>query len=306
MRINFDFTDLEAFLAIIESGSFQAAAERLSVSQSAITRRLQKLEAALDTRLFERSTRRLHPTLAARVLQGRAELILAEARGALHEFGDRSRRGSLVTVATVPTLAESMLPAAIAAFESDGQRARISIVDGFAGDAIDATLSGEADFGLGFVGIREPGLRVDVLGEDEFVLVVRRDNPLARRRRIRWREIGDEPLIVPAKGVGNRLLIDHAMAAERLELDWKYQARRSSTTLNLVASGIGVGVLPASALPRHAESPVVAITLTRPRVARTVGVFHLQGKRMSPAALAFYRILASSPGPSGGPAPAAQ
>ena len=57
MRINFDFLDLQAFLAVAELGSFQRAAEQLAVSQSAVTRRIQKLESGLGIVLFERSTR---------------------------------------------------------------------------------------------------------------------------------------------------------------------------------------------------------------------------------------------------------
>ncbi|WP_029064993.1 LysR family transcriptional regulator, partial [Labrenzia sp. DG1229] len=80
MRINFDFNDLEAFLAVMETGSFHLAAERLNLSQSAITRRVQKLEDVLGSSLFERTTRAVRPTLAAKRLQARAEVMLEGAR----------------------------------------------------------------------------------------------------------------------------------------------------------------------------------------------------------------------------------
>ena len=80
MRIKFDFLDLEAFLAVKETSSFHAASERLNLSQSSVTRRVQKLEEALGTEVFERTTRDVRPTLAAKRLQVRAEAILQDAQ----------------------------------------------------------------------------------------------------------------------------------------------------------------------------------------------------------------------------------
>ena len=154
-----------------------------------------------------------------------------------------------------------------------------------------AVEAGEADFGLGFVGIHEPGLQVDLLGEDPFMLAVPRTHELARESGIGWRNILDAPLIVPAKGVGNRMLIDHAMAAERLELNWKYQVRRSSTALNLVAAGSAVGILPASAIADYASGAIVGVPLVEPHVSRKIGVFRKSGKTLSAPAEHIYQIL---------------
>ena len=90
MGINYDFGDLEAFLAVKETGSFHAAATRLNMSQSAITRRIQKLEDALDSRLYVRTTRAGKPTLAAKRLQARAEALLQDARETTEAMRDDS------------------------------------------------------------------------------------------------------------------------------------------------------------------------------------------------------------------------
>lgn len=82
MGINYDFTDLEAFLAVNATGPFHLAAEKLALSQSAVTRRVQKLEAALASVLFVRTARQVRPTLAAKRLrlQARAEAKIGDAR----------------------------------------------------------------------------------------------------------------------------------------------------------------------------------------------------------------------------------
>ena len=78
MRINFDFLDLQSFLAVMDTGSFLSASQKLGLSQSSVTRRIKKLEQTLDVQLFLRTTREVKPTLAAKRLRQRAEFILNE------------------------------------------------------------------------------------------------------------------------------------------------------------------------------------------------------------------------------------
>ena len=122
MSINYDFGDLEAFLAVKDTGSFHVAAERLNLSQSAVTRRIRKLEEALDSLLFERTTRAVHPTLAAKRLQARAEAILEDARETARAMRDDSvafshQRNALVTVATIPTVVIRLVIPALSALQ---------------------------------------------------------------------------------------------------------------------------------------------------------------------------------------------
>ena len=203
MRIKFDFGDLEAFLAVAETASFQRAAGQLAISQSAVTRRIQKLESALGIVLFERTTRSLKPTLAAREFESRAQAMVSDASEAISALGDNSlryeyQRSELISVATLPTLTNDLLPRALGRF--DGGRARVNILDAFAGDVSEAVLSGEADFGVGFVGIEEPGLDYEFLLDDVFVAAMHADNELANRGSLSWSELASQPLIVPQKG----------------------------------------------------------------------------------------------------------
>jgi len=296
MGIKFDFTDLEVFLAVAETGSFRRAAEQLAISQSAITRRVQKLEASLATRLFDRTTRSLKLTSPARQLRGRAQAMVNEAVETLHAMGDDSvrfqyQRKAIITIATISTLTQGLLPRVIRQFNNDGHQARISILDLFAHDVVDAVSKGDADFGIGVIGMNEPGLDTKVLSEDFFELAIRRDNPLAQHLQFCWNELQDMPLIVPSKGAGNRMLIDNALASRQLSLNWSYQVQHSSTALGLVAAGVGVAVLPASAIPLAADSLVVGRPLVDPYVSRTIGTF-LPGDGVMPEmATIFFNLL---------------
>ena len=90
IRINYDSSDLEAFLAAKENSSFHLAADKLSLSLAAISRRIKKLEETFAAQLFERTTRAIKSSLAAKQLQSRAEAILDEAREITHTMGDES------------------------------------------------------------------------------------------------------------------------------------------------------------------------------------------------------------------------
>ncbi len=296
MRINFDFTDLEAFLAVFESHSFQAAAIQLAVSQSAVTRRIQKLETALDVNLFERTTRRLKPTFAAKEFYPRAQAIMDDAGEALRALGDSTvryqyQRNAIVTIATIPTLTHDLIPRVLRRFTAAKHSARINILDQFAPEVSESVGQGEADFGIGFLGMQEPGLEFEFLFEDRFVLALRTDHPLAAKAGIDWEELSPYPLIVPQRGGGNRMLIDNALAKSQKQLEWAYQVRYSSTMLELVRTGIGIAILPASVIASGEHPWLRARPLRDPLISRSIGSVRRSNKPLSEKAQTLYRLL---------------
>ena len=295
MRINFDFADLQAFLAVAETLSFHRAATQLAISQSAVTRRTQKLESALGVELFERTTRSLRPTLACRDFESRAQAMLNDASEAMRALGDSTlryqyQRNEVVNIATIPTLTNDLLPRVLSRFKAETNQVRINILDFFAGDVNEAVATGEADFGIGFIGIQEPGLEFDYLLDDKFVAAMHRDHSLAGQQRLRWSELDAHSLIVPQKGGGNRLLIDTTLARSKQFLNWSYQARYSATILELVRMGIGVAILPASAIPHRKDANIVAVPLTDPEISRSLGGIRRSGRSLTAKAQLLYDL----------------
>ena len=91
MPVNFDFNDLYAFRALMEYGSFRLAAESICLSQSALSRRIEKLETALGNRLFERTTRRVTLTLYGQNFAERSEQLLAHVETVLADISQVSK-----------------------------------------------------------------------------------------------------------------------------------------------------------------------------------------------------------------------
>lgn len=292
MRINFDFNDLEAFLAVMETASFHHAAERLSLSQSAITRRIQKLEETLGSVLFERTTRAVRPTLAAKRLQARAEAMLEDARETTLAMRDESvafahQRGSLVTIAMIPTMVTPLLAPAIRKLREQGTHPRIRLLDRAANEVAEAVSQGDADFGICSIGSLEPNTEFEPLFEDSIVLTLRRDHQLAAAATVAWPDLREEPLILPARGTGNRLLIDEAMARGKLSAQWTYEVGRSTTAMDLVSEGIGIALLPRSAMYSAHGKTLAFRKLGSPDVSRPVGLLTRSGVTGNPLTAAF-------------------
>ena len=295
MRINYDFNDLEAFLAVKETGSFHLAATKLNLSQSAVTRRVQKLEAALDSVLFERTTRAVKPTLAAKRLQARAEAILDDADEATRAMRDESvalsyQRGAVLTVAVIPTIVSRVLSPALDVFRRLNQKTRLRFLDGSANDVAEAVAAGEADFGLSAIPMLEPTTEFEPLMDDQIVLAVPKGHDLDNRSDVSWSEISDMTLILPARGTGNRLLIDEALARARLPLHWTYEVGRSTTAIDLVQGGAGMALVPRSTID---TDRVGVCTLATPSISRSIGLLSRIGQADTQAANALKQAIRS-------------
>jgi DNA-binding transcriptional LysR family regulator len=290
MRINFDFADLEAFLILSETGSFVAAAEHLGLSQSALTRRIRKLEEALGAPLFDRTTRSVRMTLAARRLRSRAQGMLDEARETMRELKDDTAEFSfqnrvIVTVAAVPSTIARVLIPAVGLFSAGQNEARVRILDLLANEVVEAVEDGQADFGVSSWAAPDGALLFEPFFEDKVVLVLPPDHPLAQTSGpLKWESLAGQRLILPSQGSGNRALIDRALAREGLSLFWSYEVPRTSTALELVRAGLGVAALPLSAVPVMDGSGIAIRPLVAPAVTRKIGLVYRRNSAIPPAA----------------------
>lgn len=287
----FELGDLEAFAAVARLGSFRAAAEALHLSQPALSRRVEKLESALGVRLLDRTTRRVAPTQVGREFALRMQNLLDELDGTLLGIEAlAAQRVGRVTIACVPSATLHFLPAVLQRFHARYPGIRVRVHDAHAHEALAAVLSGEADFGLNFIGADEPGLHSTPLLRERFVLACRGDHRLAARRVVRWDDLRDEPLLSVGQTSGNRLLLEKALGG----LSWRpqpvFEARHVHTLLGLVAAGLGVAAVPQLALPRG-SSELVGVPLTAPVVHRSTALVRRRGGRLGAAAQALHDFI---------------
>ena len=292
MRINFELLDLRAFLAVLDQGGFHKAAQGLAMSQPALSRRIQALEAAVGVALLERTTRHVAPSAAGRAFAPLARRLLEELEGELSALsGLDPGQGGQITLACVPTAAFYFLPGAIARFAATYPRVRFRILDLSANDGLAAVARGEAEFGINLAGGADPGLIFTPLLIDPFVLACRRDHPLAAHARIAWSDLAEQRLIGVSRASGNRTILENALAQTGARLHFHYEVNHLTTSLGLVERGLGLSVLPRLATPPGEHPVIVVKEIGAPQITRTIGLVERRAARLSPAAQRFRDML---------------
>lgn len=293
--MNFDLADLRGFLAVADLGSFKAAADALHLSQSALSRRVDKLEDALGVLLFARTTRKVELTTVGRSFVPKARNVLNELESALLGIRDVAERISgEVTLACVPSAVAYFLPGVIRQYHRQYPGIRIRVIDESSAEILLNVARGEADFGLTYIGTQEADIEFEPLLEDPFVVACPKDHPLARRRKISWAELAQHDYVTIAQGSGNRLLIDQALAHSATRPRWFCEVHHVTALVSLVEAGLGLGVVPRLAMPPRGHPALVSIALHEPQVNRTLGLIKRRGRALTATAQLFYDLMAQA------------
>ncbi|HEU0199154.1 MAG TPA: LysR family transcriptional regulator [Burkholderiaceae bacterium] len=292
-----DTLGVQAFIAIADEGSFGAAAEALHITQTALSRRLQNLESFLGVKLVERTTRSVALTPIGQNFLPQARRLLADLGAALVEIREtgKSLRGD-VTIACVPTAGVHYLPRIVQQYSALYPDNRIRILDHASSDVAAAVLRREAEFGINMQGPHDPELTSIPLLRDRFVLVCRKDHPLAGKKRLAWKQLQPHALILAGPESGNRPLLDLAMQEQRVSLRSFYEVQRSSTAVGMVAAGVGVAVVPELALQKGAYPQLDVVPLVEPVVSRTLVLLSRTKAYFTPAAQALYDLIRKQAG----------
>ncbi|HVO16216.1 MAG TPA: LysR substrate-binding domain-containing protein [Alphaproteobacteria bacterium] len=211
---------LQTLLVIAECRSISRAAERLHVSQPAVTKSLRELERSLGVALFERSARGLSPTRYGDSLIRHAKSVSAELRHAGEELAAlRGAASGRVSIGTAPIGAAKIVPQAVAALLHDQPGLVVNVVEGTHNTLLPAVAVGELDLFFGPLGDDGPGegLVEEVLFYDRLHIVARRNHPLAKRRTLELADLLDQPWVLPPTTVRPRRQLENAFRRQGLE-----------------------------------------------------------------------------------------
>lgn len=287
-----DTLGVQAFIAIADHGSFQKAADALHISQTALTRRLQNLEAFLGVMLVERTTRAVSLTRIGQDFLPQAQRLLQDLASALLEIVEtgKTQRGD-VSIACVPTAGVQYLPRIMAGYALRYPNNRVKVLDHVSAGVAEAVLRREAEFGINIAQAHHPELSSIPLLQDPFVLICRDDHALAEYESLAWQQLEGHPLIFAGQISANRGVLDLALSGQSLKLRAFYEVQRSSTAMGLVAQGVAAAVVPALGVQTGAYPNVRVIALSDPLVARTLVLISRTTAHLSPAAQALYDMV---------------
>lgn len=292
MSFNFELDDLVAFVAAAEQKSFRKAAEAIHISQPAFSRRIDKLETSLGVRLIDRNTRNFQLTQVGQNFANKAKSLLDGLDESLLSIDAiAGAKVGQVTIACVPSVVYYYLPRVLKDYRAKFPNIRIRVDDASANDVLKAVESGQADFGLNFVGANEENIDFEKVFEENFVLACRKDHILAKKRSVRWRDIEGYGFIAVSKSSGNRMLLDMALEERGIKPKIIYEAKHVTTLLGMVEADMGIAIVPALAMPNKNHHILASVPLQDLAITRKIGVIKRRGKSLSPAAQRLYEEL---------------
>jgi DNA-binding transcriptional LysR family regulator len=283
-QINFKL--LHMFIAVAENKSFRQASEQLNRSQSAVSMQVKLLEEQVGVALFHRTTRRVVLTAEGQQLLSHARRALAEWEGGLREIREivDIQRGTL-SFACVPTIAATILPQALQAFQASHPGISISLRELAGEDLLDCLRRRDADFGIGPDMSGSTEFQFVSLFEDPIYALGSRAFPFRRRASVDLAELCEFPILLNSKSAALRSMLERALAVRNLKMNIKFEVEHTHTLTALAAAGIGVGILPKVALPALKKN-MQAAAIVGPALVRSVCIVTLKGQSFSPAARA--------------------
>jgi DNA-binding transcriptional LysR family regulator len=285
---------LRAFVAVYRSRKLATAAERLSVTTSAVSVLIRQIEGSLHTRLFDRTTRSLEPTVAAHEAIGLAERILQGVE--LLEAGCRElgelRRGQ-VHLAVTPAIGSALMPQTVRAFTRAYPEIRVVIDDCAPDQFLPRILTDQVEFGIGTPEEVSGEIEVRTLLADHLCVVCAADHPLAQKRQVRWIDLAAVPVIAVRPGYGVRRTLDRVAGAAHVELKIVNEVNFMASVMWMVSSGLGVSIVPSALIVWSHFDNLVARPLVMPKVSRAISIVTKRGRSLSPACQSFTDMLAS-------------
>ncbi|NJP96097.1 LysR family transcriptional regulator [Nonomuraea sp. FMUSA5-5] len=283
-----ELRQLEYFVAVAEEAGFTRAAERLHVAQPGVSAQIRQLERELGEPLFDRSGRVVRLTAVGEAVLPYARAALAAVSGmrmVADEFSGLLRGRVVMGAVSTPSVLD--LPGMLAGFHERHPAVEISLVESDPGRLLDGVVTGRIDLALlGLGAPLPPGLEVRVVVDQELVAAMHPAHELAGAGPIEVAELKGLPLISMPPGTGLRTALEEMCARAGFAPHVTFEASEPYVLWQLAARGLGVAVLPESAVAAPA-SELRVLTFTGPGLRGRMGLVWRGGGELSPAARAF-------------------
>jgi DNA-binding transcriptional LysR family regulator len=290
-----DVRRMKVLREVAARGSFSAAAEALSFTQSAISQHVAALERETGTRLVERGARGVRLTDAGRALVSHADAILARIDAAEDELAAiAGLRGGRLRLACFQSAGATLVPQAVAAFHGRHPQVDLGMVEAEPEEACALLRCGDIDLALVYDHDAVPGtladdLELTPLVEDSYDVILPAGHALAGRRRLALKDLAEEPWVASTDTNGCRRITEEVCRVAGFEPRVAFEADDTLASQALVAAGVGVTLMPRLALT-SVHPGVVARELTD-RPMRRVWAARVESSFRSPASEAMLQIL---------------
>jgi len=244
----FDFADARLVLALADAGSLGKAAAQLPLALSAASQRLRLLEERLGLTLFERSASGVKATDAGVLYLEHARRVLRVADQAQQAMDQLAHAGRVpLQVFANTTGSASELPLLLGRFLADWPQVDLILTECTSKDAVDAVLSGRGDLAVIDGHYSHAGLSLLPFSRDRLVVIAPSSHRLAQTEQCSFADLADEALIALPTTASLRQFLERMALLAQQSLRVRAEAQSFSAQIQLIASGLGVGIIPEAA-----------------------------------------------------------
>jgi DNA-binding transcriptional LysR family regulator len=282
---------LEYFQTVARLEHMTRAAQLLSISQSALSRSISRLEEELGVPLFDRLGRSITLNRYGKLFLKRVQNMLKEYDEAKLELQNAlDIEAGEITVGFLHTLGSHLIPDLIGAFRAESPKIRFQLNQSNTSSLVQQLIHGSIDLCL----LSSPNdtnipLEWKELWSEELFVFVPAHHRLADRESIFLKEIADEPMISFKNGYGLRKIIDQFCMEAGFTPRIAFEGEEVPTVAGLVAAGLGVTLIPdvRGLNPHH----LVKIRVNSPECRRIIGVAWIKERYLSPPATRFLQFI---------------
>ncbi|MGV6475707.1 LysR family transcriptional regulator [Azotobacter vinelandii] len=292
-----DFRQLRYFVALYEEGHVRRAAERLSLSQPALSQQIRHLESDLDVSLFQRTGKRLLPTLAAQTLYTHAVPLLEgleRARDALRAFRGQAARS--LAVGVLQTVSASLVPPLLERLRQAQPHLVVQLYELSGTDIERRLLAGTLDIGIGFLPPRQPGLHSLPLYEDELQLVIPEKHPLKDFKKVSLAQAAELPMLLFGEEFRVRQIWQEQLGMLGRRPRVQAELNHMNSILDSLPHTTLATVLPGCSRPPHSHPGLLWKPLSEPRIPLKVGLVYRDAQRQQGMVNLLRSLLEGMPG----------
>ncbi|MFS1702631.1 LysR family transcriptional regulator [Alteromonas sp. AMM-1] len=289
---------MKAFIAVASELHFTRAAEKVCLTQPALSSLIQQLEQDFGIQLIRRHTRQVELTEAGENFRATAEKLVADFEQAIYDVKTyKSIRRGRVSIAAVPSVCQYFLPDVLKRFNDTYPDIQLQVVDSAGQDILDALQDKRIDFGITYTQTNKE-LEAAPLFQDALVVVCQRQHAFSQCNKVKWEDLCDEKLIAMDKGTTIRTLIDGIALTKNMKLDIVLEPRLMPTAIAYAEAGVGVTILPSLGIEKSLPESLVAIPLGSPEISREISVIRRRNSALSPAAKTLYSFIFEANNPA--------
>lgn len=293
--MSFTYKQLQAFVAIASTQSYAEAANRLHVTQPALSMSIKTLESLIGGSLMVRTTRKVALTPEGKHFLPKAKRLINEWDDAFQDIHSvfALKQGSL-NISAMPSFASSLLPGMIAQFADAYPMVKVIVQDAVMEEVVQGVLRGQAELGFVFEPDIIDGLEFKALMECDFVVVLPENHRFCEKSVLQWDALQHSQIVAMNRGAAIRKWVDNVLTEREIHVQISAEASQLDTLGQLVSVNLGIAIVPALCRNQMMAKGLVCVPLSDSGLRKQIGVIRQERSNLSQAAARFWDHITTS------------